>query len=514
MEDTSNRLRFVVVGRGAEAPRRPYPYVVLRNNDWDDYRFKTLFDVILRTGPNEDVSLGGVKILQRGQVDGRPALQSSFDELNADFCSLGQDIEYYEKLMRQREDLRRSYLRALRDAAADPKIELEFADEPGWERSLLRTGQATNALAAGRRLVFGETAKIDRLAFQFDWWYEGLLAQIQFSFDATTELPGRCHVLIGYNGVGKTTLLADLALTASSGRLERRGLASERASMLRGNDTTFGAVVTVSYSAFDTFRRPESARGRGDADGESLGYVYCGLRREIGSGHQNVTGDELKSIGEIESEFAEALDTAAGRESGGHLNTAFSALAREPSFGRIGIDIIGLVNGLSNARATEVIRDLNLSTGHKIVLNIVAQLAAHLRTRSLVLIDEPETHLHPPLVAALLGAIQVLLKAHRSFAVIATHSPVVVQEIPAQYVTILERKGTRVTSRRPEIETFGENIGAITRHVFSLDSSATDYQGILASLSAHYSFEQINDMFLFGLSVQARALVANFSVLP
>jgi predicted ATP-dependent endonuclease of OLD family len=39
----------------------------------------------------------------------------------------------------------------------------------------------------------------------------------------------------------------------------------------------------------------------------------------------------------------------------------------------------------------------------------VTQLAAHLRTRSLVLIDEPETHLHPPLVAALLRAIQALL---------------------------------------------------------------------------------------------------------
>lgn len=135
----------------------------------------------------------------------------------------------------------------------------------------------------------------------------------------------------------------------------------------------------------------------------------------------------------------------------------------------------------------------------------------HLRTRSLVLIDEPETHLHPPLVAALLRAVQVLLTASSSFAVIATHSPVVVQEVPSQFVHILERdvEGP-ATLREPEIETFAENIGAITRHVFSLDSSATDYQGILRFLSKKYSVEEISDMSEDGLSVQGRALVSNY----
>lgn len=519
----NNRLRFVVVDRRAPNPQLPYPNVVLRVDRWDDFGYKTMYGVSLRTGREKELPIGQVKILQSGQQSGRPDLSSSFDQLGSDFCSVGQDIEYYEKLMELPEELRKNYLRALRDAAYDPAIEQEFADEDGWETSLLRFGQAVNALSTGRQLVLGNTIRTDRLSFEFQWLREGSLTQIPFEFDDAGELPGRCHALIGYNGVGKTTLLADLALAASSGRDTRTG-AGER-SKISGNDTTFGAVVAVSYSAFDTFRTPESIRGREAATGGStnpearnavFGYVYCGLRLKTAAEDPNVSdsSDEfkLKSINDIQSEFAGALITAGLRESGGHLVAAFEALAREPSFGYAGVDLSTLGSGLDSDGAIGAFS--RLSTGHKIVLNIVTQLAAHLRTRSLVLIDEPETHLHPPLVAALLRAIQVLLKAHSSFAVIATHSPVVVQEIPSQYVTILERYGDAVGIRQPEIETFAENIGAITRHVFSLDSSATDYQGILASLSEGHTVEQISEMFGNGLSIQGRALVANYRGLP
>lgn len=526
MPTTNNRLQFAVIDRRASRPRLPYPHVILRINDWDDYHYKTLFDVSLRSGPSDELALGGVKILRRGQKDGRPNLDPSFVRLGTEFCSLGQDIEYYEKLVQLPTALRQNYLRALRDAAADEKIEQDFRTEPGWDRSLTRFGEATHALQAGRQLMQGRGTqpKGDELSFLFDWWREGSLTQIPFRFDASTELPGRCQVLIGYNGVGKTTLLAELALTASN-EWETRSAASEHRSFIRGNNATFGAVVAVSYSAFDTFVTPESISGGAAADSEwetngsstaKFGYVYCGLRRrtpnEAREPKKSTNSYELKSTDEIESEFLTALDTATDRDRNGHLAAALEALAREPSFGQIGIDPRRLGSRLDTAEAMEMFKEL--STGHKIVLNIVAQLAAHLRTRSLVLIDELETHLHPPLVAALLGAIKELLEAHRSFAVIATHSPVVVQETPAQSVTILERTDAGVTVRKPEIETFAENIGAITRHVFSLDSSATDYQGILAHLAKRHSVEWISEMFSPGLSIQGRALVVNYRNLP
>ncbi|WP_186630090.1 AAA family ATPase [Rhodococcus sp. BP22] len=509
MRRRQETLTFFVAKPARQLPKPPY--VKLRPDNWDDYGFQTLYSASLRTDPSYDgdeIELGNLKILRLNQQEGRPGIEDRFDELGTEFCSIGQSIEYYETLMQLPSDIRRAYLVALRDAVSDSAIEKKFENEHGWTTSLLRFGQALNTLKAGRKLLQGSELSKDQMSFDFAWRRDGHTSRIPFVFDDSGNLPGRCNILIGYNGVGKTTLLADLALAASRGADEQQLGFSE----VFGQDTTFGAVVAISYSAFDTFETPESILDIKNPEqldrvsNAAFGYVYCGLRRQTGDSSGGAY--ELKAISEIENEFVEALDEIGRLDNRHHLISAFQALASEPSFGQAGIDLTQL-GVVSQTDAIESFKDL--STGHKVVLNIVTQLATYLRTRSLVLIDEPETHLHPPLVAALLRAIQVLLTASHSFAVIATHSPVVVQEIPAQFVHILEREADGpAILRQPEIETFAENIGAITRHVFSLDNSATDYQGILRSLAENYSAEEIDEMFGGGLSVQGRALVANY----
>jgi hypothetical protein len=53
-------------------------------------------------------------------------------------------------------------------------------------------------------------------------------------------------------------------------------------------------------------------------------------------------------------------------------------------------------------------------------------------------------------------------------------------------------------------------VGLLTKHVFNLDSSATDYQGILRRLAERHSLDEIEAMFIGGLSSQGRSLVASF----
>ena len=130
-----------------------------------------------------------------------------------------------------------------------------------------------------------------------------------------------------------------------------------------------------------------------------------------------------------------------------------------------------------------------LSSGHKISVNIIVQLVAALQHRSLVLIDEPEAHLHPPLLAALMKGIGIALEAHGSYAVIAT---VILlsscSEIAGCYAHVLPpRHGSRNSVEEPEIETFVENIGLLTRHVFNLDNSQSDYVGFLRELASKLS---------------------------
>lgn len=500
-------MKFFVEERFDHGDASAFPRVSLQRDNWDDFGYRTMLHATIFLSPDQSIELGAVKILQLGQESGRTPLDHSFQALGADYCSLGQDVDYYDALASLSPDLLSSYLSAMRDAATDRRIEEQFHGEDGWSTSLVRFSQASSALEAGGRLVTGERKKEGQMSFAFEGPLGESSVRLPFRFDDATALPGRCNVLIGYNGAGKTRVLAEIAQAAS-----RYGLSHQdsQKAHITGEDTNFARVIAVSYSAFDTFETPSrTALNRSEKGStEVFGYVYCGLRKFANDADAPPTGQALKSIAEIEQEFSVALREAGRREQATVFLAALDALAGEASFGRIGVDLRDLSRGMGSEHALEDFQ--RLSTGHKIVVNIVTQLAAHLRHRSLVLIDEPEIHLHPPLTAALLKAIQLLLGVYDSFAIIATHSPVVLQEVPSQCVQVLERVGSRTWVRPPSIETFAEGVGVITRQVFSLDSSATDYQGVLAELAENMTLEQIEGLFSNGLSSQGRALVLNY----
>lgn len=151
---------------------------------------------------------------------------------------------------------------------------------------------------------------------------------------------------------------------------------------------------------------------------------------------------------------------------------------------------------------------LGWSTGHKIALHAIASLVAHTTRKSLVLYDEPETHLHPPLIAAVMHALRLVLEEKNAFAVIATHSPVILQETLAQHVRVIRRIGSEFEVLVPEKETFGENVGTLTQDTFGLTSAATDYHEVLDLLiQAHDTVEEVGQHFRTGLSGQALAYV-------
>lgn len=505
-------MRFEIVGRFGKPSSDLRPVVVLRRDTWDDFGFKTLFDAELYLEDEESIELGGVKVIRSDQGAGATEFASDeFDGLDSRYCSLGQTMEYYKKLASLPKALREDYLRSVRDAVFDNSIYQSFLQLDAWRKSVTRFGQAAHALESAGPLIRKriQVKKVGQASFDYVR-KSGSDFRMRFEFDDTTVLPGRSNVIIGYNGVGKTHLLAGLARAASE-----RDDSNESNGTLEGKDTTFGSVIAVSYSAFDNFQLPQDkARGQSaeySGDGsdrtELFGYVYCGLRRvdPNPSDQANSARSELKSLPELDEELLKAFEVARAREDDEEhiLNECLKLLQLEPSFGRIGVHLADWLLDDFN-----VLSELQrLSTGHKIVLNIVVQLAAHLTTRSLVLLDEPETHLHPPLLAAMLRVLQTLLAAFDSFVVIATHSPVVLQEVPSSSVRLLKRFGDESSVSDLEIETFGANVGTITRQVFSLDSTATDYQGVLAKLAQKLTSEEIESLFQGGMSTQARALV-------
>ena len=487
---------FVSVSREPPANPPPYPFAVLAPDNWDDYTFKTLFHPVIYLSASEQVDLRHVKILQLGQESGPTPIQDSFVQLDASYCSLGLELAYYESLLTLREEVRREYLSGLRDAAADSSIRERFQNEPGFGTSLLREGAAERALNDAPALLRGEHDSDDRLSFTFSTQLGVNEFGMDFRFRQVDGLPGRISTIIGYNGAGKTQLLGKLAMVARADLNARRdaSLRSE-SGHLEPNALRFGWVVAVSYSAFDTFELPPHSPS--DTD-RQFGYTYCGLRRYGDA--QDASG--LKTPEEIADDLAQALtriDTPKRRQT---LQDALQPLREEPSFTQAEYELDLLGN--ADTWRSEFAR---LSTGHKISVNIVVQLVGHLQQGSLVLIDEPESHLHPPLLAALIKGIGTALDANGSYAVIATHSPVVLQEIPGIYAHVLRRHGSHSSVEEPSIETFGENVGLLTRHVFNLDNSHSDYEGILLDLAQRHSLEAIESMFEHGLSSQARSVV-------
>ena len=492
-------MRFFVLNRRENPPQdEPYPFVVLENDLWDDFGFRTLFHPEIHLERGETLDLREVKILKRDQESGRTEIAKDFEVLDDSYCSLGQELSYYERLLTLPESVRNEYLTALRDAAASPDILEQFRFEPGFRVSLLRWGPAERALEDAPAILHGKEENDTKLSFTFYTKFGANLFPTLFRFCEVDGLPGRINAIIGYNGTGKTQLLANLAWVARAELDERRDQSvSDKYGRLDQTNLRFGGVLAISYSAFDTFELPSNSSSNSNP-GKDFGYTYCGLRR---LNRQRTTAG-LKDVAEITKEIADAIsriDTPSRRDS---LRAALKPLKEEPSFSRAGYELDILAD--DKGWREEFNR---LSTGHKISINIIVQLVGALQQRSLVLIDEPESHLHPPLLAALMRGIGIALEAHRSYAVIATHSPVVLQEIAGCYAHVLRRHGSMNSVEEPEIETFGENIGLLTRHVFNLDNSQSDYVGILQELASKLSLEEVENLFEQGLSSQARALV-------
>jgi len=151
-----------------------------------------------------------------------------------------------------------------------------------------------------------------------------------------------------------------------------------------------------------------------------------------------------------------------------------------------------------------------MSSGYAIVLLTITKLIEKVEERTLVLIDEPEGHLHPPLLAAFIRALSGLLTHRNGVAIIATHSPVVLQEVPKQCVWKLQRTGLSAKAERPQIETFGENVGILTHEVFGLEVTKSGYHQLLKDfllIEKGQTYEDVVSAFNNRLGFEAKAIL-------
>ncbi|MBZ9717513.1 AAA family ATPase [Mesorhizobium sp. AD1-1] len=507
---------------------------ILRQDNWNDFSYQTLYQLYHGIGSGDPTLIGDVKILRRGQApsDTLQLKVGPIGDLDENFCSIGQSLDYYERLATLDEPIRISVLSGLRDVIKHPDLVKEFEEEEGWRTSLFRTLDR-DFVPTARALVERDYTALPGSDLRFSFHAAGWEDRIDFNFSAPPsqlndifampgenrpKLPARLAVLIGRNGSGKSTLLARLARVAHASARDRAKL--ENLGTLDPGGLGFTRIVTISYSAFDSFAAPgitseERLQVAKEIRSGTGRYMFCGLRDlalEMDEPASSSDGEteldrlptnRIKSLDRLTDEFAEAINRIEQADRLGTLRRCSLPLFLDPSlYSSNSPDIMSFLSG--NVRQ----KFHSLSTGHKIAFHVIASVVSYAERKALILFDEPETHLHPPLLAALMHSLRFALNELQAFAVVATHSPVVLQETLASQVHKIVRVGESGRVFPPEIETFGESIGAITNEVFALDTEATDYHSILRALARSYrDLEPIELLFPQGLSTQARAYV-------
>ena len=137
-----------------------------------------------------------------------------------------------------------------------------------------------------------------------------------------------------------------------------------------------------------------------------------------------------------------------------------------------------------------------LSSGHKVVLLIITCCVDKIVEKSVIFMDEPENHLHPPLLSALIRALSDLLIDRNGVAIVSTHSPVVLQEVPNNCVYSIRRLDQKLIAERLSIKTFGASIGSLTNEVFGLEVTDSGYHKLISeAVQKIGEYEQISDEF-------------------
>lgn len=501
---------FAVLPHGTRVPAGSRMKAFLLTDNWDDwFTYSTMYSLVVYDAEGQDFVAGGVKIGQFGMREGqrRSEIPDQFDQLSEAFFSLGQDDSYYEKLNELGPELRDQVLRGLRDVALDQERFQRSLDEKVTGVSLLRS--VTRATVQGQysRLARGG-ARLSRYEFAYTAPKVGRskIEPVTLSFVVEPESmpPTNIHVLIGRNGVGKTHLLNHMTRSLVDKRADTTEVGAFNVVSDEPTDgDMFVSLVSVTFSAFDPFEPLPNRRDKS----EGMQYSYVGLKRT----GTTAEGKPLapKSPERLSTEFGSSVLVCSKGARLVRWRRALEMLEADPIFREA--DVASLADeDMDDETQKAMARKLfgNLSSGHKIVLLTITRLVETVEERTLVLLDEPEAHLHPPLLSAFVRALSDLLINRNGVAIIATHSPVVLQEVPASCAWKIRRSGRSVEAERPDVETFGENVGVLTREVFGLEVTHAGFHKLLReAIGEDDDFRAVLQKFDSELGGEARAIV-------
>ena len=504
----------------------------LEKNEWNDFGYHTMYhlhatDKLTSEG---NVYLGYIRIMKHGQekhdiylLNKKQGKQIIFSELPEDFVSLTTSIDVFKglnKYLSQKDRLLFIEQMHLILNEESKYYKLVYEDDC-FETSLLRDTTMNNySLKKGTSLLMDKTT-----------YYNLQLQTIKINFanmDESTDLnfsclpkfqsnniPNGVITFIGKNGSGKSTSIYNLAKLLYAYPDQRFRL-KEKIGVIKPNDIGINKLFLLSYSPFDNFVLPgiggEDYRvileGLKNNDGR---FVFCGIRdvkKEFESILENPQKDtyeklfedirldatSLKPINVLADEFVQAMSTLEYNTERNKIWDKIEKMSRG-KFPEIQ-ELMDELFILDNEERKE--QFLRLSTGYKYFFHSLAHIIAYIEEDSIVLFDEPENHIHPPMLSFMISSLRNILSKYQSVMLIATHSPVIVQETFSKNVFVVRRFEDKTVMSHPQIETYGANISEITSEVFDLTTDITKYyeafESLYDKLDGEENWQSLDDM--------------------
>ena len=468
--DPTNKLHFEVQLKNSQLsengivtiPSQFPSFVLVFNDNWNDYSYKTRFHLYYYDEHKVKRIIGEFKLMCRGEVNTYDVLDKKFDgALSNDFCSLGTDPSYYSKIYKLFNGtfIMDQLLFSLRDCTYDKSIYEEFKDDDGFKASLLREDDSSQAIDDSRYLYkVGDKNE----AYSFDVHFapkylKGAFTEwhVKLLNDAPSFM--RMVGLIGDNGVGKTQMLKHLIESLTSCENPLLPL------------TLFRSCLAISSTPFDRY---DEIKGP-----YQIPYINFSFEQDKKSTEKKIKDsiNEIFRCPLINKQpmiqlYKEALDSILGAEIGD------SIIKKE----------IYILNEMGLHEQINI-----MSSGQLHILQLLTFIHAHIKLSSLLVIDEPEVHMHPQFVVLFMAMLGRILSTFRSFAVIATHSPLVVREMVGQNVYLM----TIVEGNIPNVgkvgfETFGADASELFMNIFHYDERMSSFYYYIKDLGKNKSYEK------------------------
>lgn len=470
--------------------------IVPSESDWNDFGYRTQVDVRIRfSGEESEYStaafIGFITTSQdspNGLILLEKLLQEAGDQaetsISQEFFTMLPSLEAYRRIVKDLGTNRSiEVLKAMKDLVTlnEFKINTKLPDQASktdiFLKSFVRNSESyfayKNAGPILRGLEFEEFHRLSKsISIKFQLPNRQNAHDLTFRFDHEADLPKRIAVIIGKNGVGKSQTLGRIVRAALEGDESLldgdtgdRILVNRILAFAPTNET--GSVFPgdrrkrprVWYRRFSLNRSGALRKKDGVAD-----YVLQVARSNEYIGNRSRWDIFLEAMEAIENWEQICLPVRNREQSPIPLNKLWygGEMRTLEKFAAIDIrkEPVRVIAGSSYP----------LSSGEISFVRFAAQASLNVENGSLLLLDEPETHLHPNFISQFVKLLDNLLSKTGSAAIIATHSAYFVREVFREQVTVLRNdQNGHIKIEKPSLRTFGADVGAISYFVFGED---------------------------------------------